>query len=118
MQSWTSRRTAGRAAVPGVAVEDYRERDGPGDVAAELDALRGGEDARVREGGVVAAGDARAHERRLAAGGLHDLGVEGVGRAQHGQHAVVASQKRPEPGGRPRRRAIRHEPEPGRPARA
>jgi len=81
------------AALPGVAVEDHRERDGLGDVAAELDALGGGEDAGVRKGGVVTAGNACAHKRRLAAGGLHDLGVERVGSAQHRQDAVLARQK-------------------------
>ena len=104
----------GWATVAGVAIEDHWKGDRAGDVAAKLDALGGGEDASVGECGVVAAGDAGAHERRFAARGLHDLCVEGVGRAQHGQHPIVASQQQPKSGGRSRREAIRHGP--GQPA--
>ena len=85
----------GRTAVAGVAVEDQRKGDGPRDVARELEALGGGEKARVGERRVVTAGDAGAHECRLAAGGLHDLRVEGVGRAQHRQNPIVARQQGP-----------------------
>jgi len=108
----------GRSTVTGVTVEDHGKRNRAGDIAAELDALGGGEQAGVGECGVVAPGDPGADERRFAAGRLHDLRVKGVGGAQHRQHPIVSRQERAQSSRGSRGGAIRHESEWGRPAPA
>ena len=99
----------GRPAVACVAVENDREGNGARDVPRELQALGGGEEAGVGERGVVTPGDAGADERRFAARGFHDRRMEGVGRAEHRQNSIVASQQRPELRRGSGRRSVRHD---------
>jgi hypothetical protein len=99
----------GRPAVACVAVEDDRKGNGARDVPRELQTFGGGEEAGVGERGVVTAGDAGAGERRFAARGFHDRRVKRVGRAEHRQNSVVASQQRPELRRGPGRPSVRHD---------